>query len=605
MNVAELQPGAIFVFKGRIVEIIRIDNGPTVIVRDIVTGEEEPAPPDQLHLPPALEASRRGDVKVDILADALPGDLDSAKQREQVILEILGSPLPRLKAIDLAASRHGLGKRSLRRWITAYQSTPTVSALLHRRAGNARGSTRLSKDVDRTIRAAIDELFLKRTHVKRIEVFTDVCRRCDAAGLKTPSRQAVFERIAGLDPATIAFHQLGGREARRRYGTVPGKFTVDNPLAVVQMDHTPVDVIVVDEVHRKSIGRPWLTVAIDVATRVILGIHLSLEAPSALSVALCLTHACAPKNGWLNLIGVDASWPIWGLPRVLHADNATEFKSEALRRGCAEYGIDIQLRPIGKPHYGGHIERLIGTLMGHVHSIPGTTQANIVMRRGADPEATATLTMAELQRWITLDICGRYHQEVHSGIHTTPLAVWQDAHHLHGAAPSIVANADEFLLHFLPTEQRSLQRAGLLLFHVWYWAPVLPTIASLKEEVLIRYDPRNLAKIFVRGRDKAYHAIPYADIRHPPITIWEHTAAVNSLRKDGQGRVNEALIFATVLKQRELIEQSSLKTKRARRQQQRQSESARTTPSLEDTSHDIESNVTVDEYPVEIWEPRE
>jgi len=605
MNVAALHQGAIFVFKGRIVEIIRIDNGPIVIVRDVVTGVEEPAPPDQLRLPPNLEASSRCDVKVDVLAEALPGDVDSAKQREQVILEILGSPLPRLKAIDLAASRHGFGKRSLRRWITAYQSMPTVSALLHHRAGNAKGSTRLPTDVDRIIRTAIDELFLKRTHVKRMEVFTDVCRRCDAADLKAPSRQTVFERIADLDPATIAFHQLGSREARRRYGAVPGKFVVDNPLDVVQIDHTPVDIIVVDELHRKAIGRPWLTVAIDVATRVILGIHLSLEAPSALSVALCLTHACVPKNGWLNLIGVDASWPMWGLPRVLHADNATEFKSEALRRGCAEYGIDIQLRPVGKPHFGGHIERLIGTLMGHIHSIPGTTQANVVKRRGADPEATATLTMAELQRWLTLDICGRYHQEVHSGIHTTPLAAWQDAHDLHGAAPAMVANADEFLLHFLPTEQRSVQRAGLLLFHVWYWAPVLSTIASLKDEVLIRYDPRNLAKIFVRGRDKTYHAISYSDIRHPPITIWEHTAAVKSIRKEGKGRVNEALIFATILKQRELIEESSLKTKRARRQQQRQSESARSVQVLEGASHDIENNVTVDEYPVEIWEPRE
>ena len=54
----------------------------------------------------------------------------------------------------------------------------------------------------------------------------------------------------------------------------------------------------------------------------------------------------------------------WGLPRALHADNGPDFTSAALRRGCDEYGIKLILRPVATPHYGGHIERLIGTIMG-------------------------------------------------------------------------------------------------------------------------------------------------------------------------------------------------------------------------------------------------
>ena len=33
-------------------------------------------------------------------------------------------------------------------------------------------------------------------------------------------------------------------------------------------------------------------------------------------------------------------------------------------------------RPPGTPHFGGHIERLIGTQMGAVHLLPGTTFSN-------------------------------------------------------------------------------------------------------------------------------------------------------------------------------------------------------------------------------------
>jgi putative transposase len=73
---------------------------------------------------------------------------------------------------------------------------------------------------------------------------------------------------------------------------------VDHALEVVQIDHTPVDVIVVDEAHRLPIGGPWLTLAIDVATRVVVGFYVSLEAPSSTSVALCLTQG-RPAQGTL------------------------------------------------------------------------------------------------------------------------------------------------------------------------------------------------------------------------------------------------------------------------------------------------------------------
>jgi putative transposase len=45
--------------------------------------------------------------------------------------------------------------------------------------------------------------------------------------------------------------------------------------------------------------------------------------------------------------------------------------------GAQEYGIRIDYRPPGTPHFGGHIERLIGTTMGAVHLLPGTTFSNV------------------------------------------------------------------------------------------------------------------------------------------------------------------------------------------------------------------------------------
>src|SRR6201987_2048935 len=68
------------------------------------------------------------------------------------------------------------------------------------------------------------------------------------------------------------------------------------PFERVQIDHTRIDVIVVDEGDRLPIGRPWLTLAIDVASRAALGFSFSLEGPSVVSVALTLVHSGSAKR---------------------------------------------------------------------------------------------------------------------------------------------------------------------------------------------------------------------------------------------------------------------------------------------------------------------
>ncbi|MBP6918806.1 MAG: DDE-type integrase/transposase/recombinase [Legionellaceae bacterium] len=122
---------------------------------------------------------------------------------------------------------------------------------------------------------------------------------------------------------------------------------------LVQIDHTPVDLIIVDEVTRRPIGRPYLTASIDNFSRCITGFCLTLEAPSAVSVGLCLVHSVIDKTAYLARLGVNGEWPIWGKPLVMYVDNAAAFHSEALRRGYAQHGIELRYRPLGEPQYGG------------------------------------------------------------------------------------------------------------------------------------------------------------------------------------------------------------------------------------------------------------
>ena len=139
-----------------------------------------------------------------------------------------------------------------------------------------------------------------------------------------------------------------------------------------KFDHTPADVILVDSFERKAIGRPWVTLAIDIATRMITGYYVGLDAPSRPSIALCLTSAVAPKADLLAEIGTKAPWPAQGKPHRIHVDNGIDFRSRVFQASCTEWGIELTFRPPGSPHFGGHIERLIGTMMGAVHLLTGT-----------------------------------------------------------------------------------------------------------------------------------------------------------------------------------------------------------------------------------------
>lgn len=134
----------------------------------------------------------------------------------------------------------------------------------------------------------------------------------------------------------------GSEAARSLHGAGGSAPTPDKVPDQVQVDHTVIDLIVVDEQDRAPVGRPYLTVGIDVASRAIVGMVITFDAPSATSVGRFLAHMVTDKQLWLEQIGAHTAWPMAGKPGQLYVDNGAEFHSEALRRGCEEHGIYLR-----------------------------------------------------------------------------------------------------------------------------------------------------------------------------------------------------------------------------------------------------------------------
>src|SRR3546814_15471015 len=119
------------------------------------------------------------------------------------------------------------------------------------------------------------------------------------------------------------------------------------PLERVQIDHTTVDWVVVDEIYREPLRRPYISLAIDEYSRAVLGFYLSLDAPSATSVGLCLVHAVLPKEDWGGRLGLEFEWPMHGRPGRLYVAHGSDFHSEAVGRGRAAWDVEVASSPAG------------------------------------------------------------------------------------------------------------------------------------------------------------------------------------------------------------------------------------------------------------------
>ncbi|MFE7802537.1 transposase family protein [Nocardia sp. NPDC057440] len=324
-------------------------------------------------------------------------------------------------AADRVAEELGISRRQVYLLVKRWRAGEgLVSDLLPGVSAGGRGGERLSSEVEVVVRRVLRTRYLARQRRSVAVICREIAHECRAKGLRPPSRSAVQRRIARLDQVKSTAAREGRDAARARRsagGTTP---PVAGLLERVQIDHTPADVIVVDERHRLPIGRPYVTAAIDEVTKCVPGLVITLEVPSATSVGLCLAHMVIDKRPWLERLGVEAVWPMSGKPLELYVDNAAEFKSEALRRGCEQHGIRVGYRPPGAPHYGGVVERLVGTMMRLLHELPGTTFSNPRERGDYDSDAKAVLTLAELQQWMAL-AAACYHANRMTGWTGAPL----------------------------------------------------------------------------------------------------------------------------------------------------------------------------------------
>lgn len=505
-----------------------------------------------------------------------------AKKRYEAIEPMLGGVVRTKEEIKARAILYDVDVATIYRWMDRYKSWGELLALIPRKRGWQSGVSRIPTETDALIDEVIRDYYLSKTRPTVSKAVSEFRIRAQARGIPMVTESTIRQRISRISDKQFLRGRGFADKARNTYTASPGSFPgADFPLAVVQIDHTPIDAMVVDDVHRKSIGRLWLTLAIDVHSRMITGYYLAIDAPSTISVAMCVAHSILPKEEWLLAHGIEGDWPVWGFPRILHSDNGSDFRSESLRKSCSNYGIENRFRPVKRPKYGGHIERLMGKFMQAVHGLPGTTFSNIQQREGIDSDAQAALTVSEFEVWLVREIL-KYNSHYHSKIFMSPLHKWnvgifggRDDTPAIGLPPR---PADPFTVQrdFLPAHERTIQHYGVELDVMYYSEALRPWInakddAGKTRKFIFRRDPRDISHLwFYDPHLKQYFKIPVANQSFPATSVWEFRAAKKKAVELGLANIDEDLIKRLILENRELVENAQANTKKTRRIAQRQ-----------------------------------
>lgn len=563
----------------RVTHLISTD---TVLAVELATGQSQRLSVEGLKL---VDPAQPKETKPDRdLLDYSEKEWEEGQRRLQAIKPLLENPLRSRAEAERIAATQGVHVGTLYRWLAAYTDAGHVTALVPEKRGRKNGTRRLDEAQELVVESVIEKFFLHKQRRTPVEAVEEIQRRCRLAKITPPHPNTIRNRIARI-PDGVRLSKRGRKEeAVNKYSPVRGSFPgADHPFTVVQIDHTPADIICVDEVHRKPIARPYLTLAIDVYSRMVAGFYLSYDPPSAASVGLCLAQAMCPKREYLAGLGVSGSWPVWGRIGTVHCDNAKEFRGVVLERGCNEHGIDLAWRPVKVPRYGGHIERMMRTVAAEFHKLPGTTFSNSRDRKGYDSLAEATMTLKELERHLAEFFVNNYHQRVHSELGMSPLRCWEMG--LTGTESSpglglmpLPHDPERLLLDFMPYVERTIQPYGIQIDKINYYDPVLdPYINAIdttsgtkggrsKQNFIIRRHPGDISRVyFFDPVAHRYCAIPYRNLAHPPMSLYELREVRRKLEEEGRRDVDEELIFDSLNRMRARVEESTQKSKSARR----------------------------------------
>ena len=351
-------------------------------------------------------------------------------------------------------------------------------------AGLANNITRSDKGKSRKLEDAaiqlIEGLALQKPPRSMAAIHRQVSTIALEQGWKPPSYDRVRHIIKHLDPALVTMAHQGAAAYREEFDLL---YRRESPHAnaMWQADHAELPVLLLDEAGKPD--KPWLTAIEDDYSRLIVGYRLSFQKATALTTALTLRQAICPKD--------DPRWHAYGIPTVFYSDHGSDFTSKHLEQVAADLPMELIFSQVSIPRGRGKIERFFRSVdQLLLQDTPGYAPEGSI-----GVKATLTLPVFE-QRFLTW-LLEDYHHRVHEEIKCQPAERWEAG----GFVPRLPKSLEQLdLLLLTVAKTRRVQQDGIRFQGYRYMDPTLA--GYVKEDVVIRYDPADLAEIRVFYQDR-------------------------------------------------------------------------------------------------------
>ncbi|MCY1350846.1 Integrase core domain protein [compost metagenome] len=399
--------------------------------------------------------------------------------------------------------------------------------------------------------------------------------------LQVPSRSTLRRIINEIDTFLTESHQLGHGAAikNQRWSRVYRKLR--RRLQRVECDTHVLDLIVVNE-HGEVLGRPYLTIALDVYSRRVIGWDISLNPPSIEKTIRAIK------------MSLSSAYERNGLAEHYIVDNGAEFIAKKLQDCLRLLGAEITFCEPGEPNQKPFVERWFKTLtISLIHHMKGTTFSNILERGDYDSEKDAVFTLGQLSETFKDWLDTVYHSDFHRGLGTSPDIFW-NTHTDNAFPPKRYSHED--LNRFFLSKRSALPANGRIGFQDLQWTgpavAYLSTLKGNKDKLTLFYDPSELGTAWVCHPDTPdeLFSIEAAD---PDYQIGLTMHMHKLIRKELQEK-HSKFNYKDARNNRVRINLrlAAAKGKRARKQQARMAENGSYSPPLPLASTPSETNET-------------
>jgi transposase InsO family protein len=433
------------------------------------------------------EADPRHELSAKVMKRAAPIDLEGAIQRFDY-----------LNAAE--AGVISVPARTLRYWRKrANEGEITFgnrfAGLVPRISARGNRTRKVNTEVVVTMNEVIDVDVLVNFQPKISVCYGRVRNLCTERGLSPPSEKTFRAEIKRRKEETVVLARQGRRAV---YGITEFQWYVDQstprhgerPFEIGHIDHTELDVELVDSRTGANLGRPWLTILLDAYTRLIIAFFLTLDPPSYRSCMAVIRNAVR-RHG--------------RIPKTIVVDQGSDFESLYFEALLARLETHKKSRPAAKSRFGSVIESVFGVSnQAFIHNLRGNSQSlqsPRSMSPSHDPRTQAVWTLPALTDSFEGFVDNTYASLKHPALGMSPKEAMARGLAMTGCRDHIlIPYTEDFNRLCMPTTiaGKALVRSGrgIKIKGIFYWHPGFREATVTATKVHIVFDPFDVSRAY-------------------------------------------------------------------------------------------------------------